>query len=176
MRKHIFCLCILLCLSALTSCAPDFSFHLNPSDYMEDFKAKNEILFDNTDCDHERIHSHINGEADPSVSALYHKTSCKWGNCDYDISYTPHIFLFDRDELPTSRAYYKENGSLYHSFRMACEECHASISLNVLCRTQDANCGAGDGAIHAPATCFIGCDWNEIFRDTLYRIVIKSDE
>ena len=172
MRKYIFCLCILLCLSFFVSCEP--ASHLTPSDYGEAFREKNGILFDNTECNHELIHSHINGKADPSVSALYHETSCKWGNCDYEAHRTPHVFSFSHDELPTARAHYKENGALYHSFHMACEECHAAISLNVLCQTQDAECGAGTGTIHAPARCFVDCDWNEIFADTPYRILIKS--
>ena len=174
MRKYIFCLCILLCLSFLASCTP--ASHLTPSDYGEAFRENNEILFDNTDCDHDLIHSHINGKADASVSALYHETSCKWGNCDYEAHRTPHVFSFSPDELPTARAHYKENGYLYHSFNQACEECNGTVTVHVLCRTQDAECGAGTGTIHAPAQCFIGCDWNVLFADTPYRIIMKSDK
>ena len=173
MKKFIFVLCLTFFVVFLGSCRSSSDFHLNLSNYGEAFKGKNEVLFLNTACEHEWVYEALNGEAGASI---YHRTSCKWGGCDYEAHNEAHTFLFQRGEIPTARTYYKENGYLYHSFRMACEECHEGITLHVLCRTQDAECGAGEGAIHAPARCFAGCDWQEIFRDTPYRIVIRSED
>ena len=158
------------------SCTPYSASYLNRSDYGEAFREKNAILFPNLSCEHALVHLYTIGKEDPSQAALFHRTTCKWGGCDYEEHDEPHIFLFERDEIPTARAHYKENGYLYHSFNMACEECHGAVTLHVLCQTQDSECGAGIGTIHAPAQCFIGCDWNEIFADTPYRIIIKSAE
>jgi hypothetical protein len=175
MRKYILCLILSLCLIFFASCSPSDASHLNLSDYGEAFREKNDVLFPNSDCEHALIHSPLSRNADPSVALLYHQISCKWGGCDYEVHNEPHIFLFRQDELPTARAYYKENGSLYHSFNMACEECYGTVTLHVRCQKQNADCGAGEFSIHAPAKCFEGCDWSEIFRDTPYRIMIESD-
>lgn len=176
MKKSILCLWIVLCLLSLTACHSSFDSHLNPLNYGNAFKEKNEVLFLNSACEHALIHDPLNGKEDSSVASIYHRISCKWGGCDYEAHNEPHTFLFRRDEIPTARAYYKENGYLYHSFRMACEECQEGITLHVLCRTQNTECGAGEGAIHAPAQCFDGCDWQDIFRDTPYRIIVRPDK
>ncbi len=176
MKKYILCLCLLLCLLFLISCNSSQSSHLNLLNYGEFFREKNEILFLNNECKHALIHTTLGGNSDPSVASLYHQISCKWGGCDYEAHNEPHVFLFERDEMPTARAYYKENGYLYHSFNMACEECYGTITLHVRCQTQNADCGAGEGAIHGPAECFRGCDWVDMFRGTPYRILIRYDE
>lgn len=172
MKRYALILLILFCIPMLSSCHAVFETHLDPSNYGEDFRIKNEVLFPNTWCEHSLIHTPTDG----TDAEMYHNTSCKWGGCNYETHDEPHAFLFRRGEIPTARAYYKENGYLYHTFRMACEECHDAITLHVFCRTQNAQCGAGDGAIHAPAECFTDCDWQEIFRDTPYRITVRSEE
>ncbi len=176
MKKYICYFGISFLLLFFASCMSLGNSHLNFSAYGESFRAKNKILFPNVNCEHTLTHTPFNEISDPSFASRYHQTSCKWGGCDYEAHEEPHTFLFRKDELPMARAHYKENGYLYHSFNMACEECHGAITLHVLCQTQDSECGAGIGTIHAPAQCFIGCDWNEIFADTPYRIVIKSAE
>jgi hypothetical protein len=176
MKKFIVCLCLLMCVIFFVSCHPSSDSHLNLLNYGKDFREKNEVLFLDSACEHALIHNPLNEKEDPSVASIYHRTSCKWGGCDYEVHDEPHAFSFRHDEIPTARAYYKENGYLYHSFRMACEECYEGITLHVLCRTQNAECGAGEGAIHAPAQCFDDCDWQDIFRDTPYRIIVRSDE
>ena len=171
MKRYILILGLTVCVLLLSSCCGNSETHLNPPDYGEDFRVKNEVLFPNTECEHSLIHTPMDG-ADADIC---HKTSCKWGGCDYTAHGEPHAFLFTQGQLPSARAYDKENGYLYHSFRMACEECDGVITLHVLCRTQNAECGAGEGAIHAPAECFTDCDWQEIFRGTPYRITVRPD-
>ncbi len=174
MKKYL--LCLLFCLMFCASCTHSNGSYLNLSDYGEAFREKNDILFPEVDCDHALIHSPLGGKSDPSVAVRYHQTSCKWGGCDYEPHNEPHVFLFRYNEIPTARAHYKENGSLYHSFNMACEECDGLITLHVRCQTQRTGCGAGEGAIHGPAECLRGCDWVEMFRGTPYRILIRYDE
>ena len=172
MKRYILLWLLVFCVLLLSSCHAVPETHLDPSNYGEDFRIKNEVLFPNTECEHSLVYTPTDGtEAD-----IVHKTSCKWGGCDYAAHEEPHVFLFKQGYLPSARAHYKENGYLYHSFRMACEECHGAVTLHVLCRAQNAECGAGEGAIHAPAVCFTGCDWQEIFRDTPYRITVRSEE
>ncbi|MBR7160899.1 MAG: hypothetical protein IKD07_00650 [Clostridia bacterium] len=171
MKRLILISGIAVCILLTSSCRAVPEVHLNPSNYGEDFRIKNEALFLNTECEHFLIHTPMDG-ADADIC---HKTSCKWGGCDYAEHKEPHTFLFSRGELPSARAYYKENGYLYHSFRMSCEDCHGVIMLHVLCRTQKTECGAGNGAVHAPAECFAGCDWQDIFRETPYRITVRSE-
>jgi len=172
MKRYILLWLLAFFVLLLSSCHTVPETHLDPSNYGEDFRIKNEVLFPNTECEHSLVYTPTDGtEAD-----IVHKTSCKWGGCDYAAHEEPHVFLFKQGYLPSARAHYKENGYLYHSFRMACEECHGGITLHVLCRTQDAECGAGEGAIHAPAQCFADCDWQEIFRGTPYRITVRSEE
>ena len=171
MKRYTLFLLILFCMPLLSSCRTTPGSHLDPSNYGEDFRIKNEVLFLNTKCEHSLIHVPMGG----TDSDIAHRTSCKWGGCDYEAHGEPHAFLFTQGQLPSAGAYYKENGYLYHSFRMACEKCNGAVTLHVLCRTQNAECGAGEGTIHAPAECFTDCDWKEIFQETPYRITVRSD-
>lgn len=178
MKKIISLLLSVSLLLFLVSCEAEQPFFnksfLNKETYGEDFRARNEILFPNDACEHVEVSvSH----ADPWEAKYYHVTKCKFGNCEYVSKEEAHTFVFT-DTTVRGGAIYKENGYLYHEFGMYCDDCNAWVLLSVLCQTQDTSCGTitkEDGNTYqSTAACCEGVDYQALFRDTPYTIVVKD--
>ena len=173
MKKMISILLLISFLFTLTSCGNRKSF-LDIAVYDEHFQGKNEILFPNSECEHMEVYTTL---SDPWDSNLYHMSKCKFGNCDYVSKKEAHTFVFQSDTIRGIPAY-KENGYLYHEFGMYCRDCNAWIKICVLCQTQDLNCGRMTDeygvTYHTTAHCFVDADYQELFRDTPYHIIVAD--
>lgn len=158
----------------LSSCGKASETHLTAENYGQAFKEKNSVLFLNEDCEHILICGNAEAVLAPWEASQYHRTYCKLGGCDYEPVYEPHTLVFKEGDVPESLAKYAENGYLYHSFNVSCDDCYTLVTVTVLCEAQDASCGKGVSAMNGPAECLRNCDWQEIFKDTPYRIIVKK--
>ena len=165
---------ILFSILLLTSCGKANEKHLTTEYYGQVFKEKNSILFLNDSCEHSLVCEGAGAFLEPWEAAQYHRTYCKLGGCDYEPVYEPHTLVFKEEEIPQSLAKYAENGYLYHSFAVICDDCYSRVTVTVLCDVQDSSCGKGNGALNGPAECLKNCDWQELFKDTPYRIIVKK--
>ncbi len=157
---------LMLCGLFLTSCTKDMPL-LDKSRYGDNFRAENDMLFLNENCDHVMVYvssAELSESADPNV---YHTEKCKKSDCNFEASLEPHTLWIrsDTNYVTTGITKYMENGYFYHRAAMSCSKCHQQINLYVYCYSQDKDCHKNT----ENNPCFTR-DWEEILCDTPYEI------
>ena len=168
-------LCLLFC-----GCAKQDEPHLDMANYGEEFRAENENLFPNASCEHSIVAKDASKILLYDEAILYHISTCKYGNCDYEEHYEPHTLVFDVDYGGLGFPKYFENGYLYHTDYKDCVECKMPIQIQIYCEKQDINCGRYITTEYPHGgndytECLAGVrDWEEVFKDFPYIIEIRD--
>lgn len=148
---------------------------LEMSNYGEQFRSENDNLFPNLSCEHSIVYRDASAYLTSVDAKLYHMSVCKYGNCDYEIQYEPHVLVFYTKYPYSGYPTYAENGYLYHNISAYCLECANIIQLDILCEKQDIDCGRVGGSGGGYSECLAGDrDWEKVFEGLPYEIEIRD--
>ncbi len=175
MKKLLtFCM-ILLFLFTICGCETEQRPYLDRECYGEAFRKENENLFPNPDCEHMIDEIKADGILPPEEAIFYHMSACKYENCDYEIHYEPHTLYLYEPNILRGFPQYAENGYLYHTPFIYCNDCSRVIEIRILCSKQDVNCGREGEVLVTEAECLQELDWNEVFQEYPYKIKFQEE-
>lgn len=175
MKKQLSVWLALIFLISLCGCGKQDTQHLDMANYGDEFREKNDILFANTSCEHLVVYRDASAYLTPKEAKLYHMYVCKYGNCDHEIQFDPHVLVFYTKYPQSSHATYADNGYLYHQISAYCLSCTSIIPIKIFCEKQDANCGRTETGGVTTSECLAGDrDWKEVLND-LIKSEITSD-
>ncbi len=164
-------------LSSLCGCENRDSSHLHMANYGEQFRAENENLFPNESCEHLVLSRDASAVLSYDDARFYHISTCKYGNCDYEESYAPHVLRRNRsyESYGSGPPTYAENGYLYHTLYDSCIECRMPLQFRIYCEIQSPYCGTDEDGRPIDTKCLAGDrDWEALFHDLPYQIEIKD--
>ena len=154
----------LMLLVILCSCGQS-GIYLDLSNYGEDFRQENDLLFFNDSCEHVFVYTSASGASGAVDTNTYHMVKCNRGNCGYEAQIEPHVL--NAAYLIPKETRYMENGYLYHRVPTSCSKCNERlVTLYVYCPLQSTEC-TKDGEENE---CLAGCNWEELLCDTPYVI------
>lgn len=157
-----------------TSCEDRTSI-LDMDHYRGEFRAENADLFPNTSCEHMVVYRDASQYLSDQDAKQYHMCVCKYGNCDYESKFEPHVLLFYIGYPQMGYPRYEENGYLYHYINIACSKCSGVISLKILCEKQSIYCGKDEKGRGTYTDCLAADrDWEKVFEDLPYEIEIRG--
>ena len=173
--KKIVCLllsCIIIFI--FSSCGAKASI-LDMDHYGEAFRVENADLFPNSSCEHMLVYRDASQYLSDQDAKQYHVRVCKYGNCDYEPEFEPHVLLFYVRYPHVGYPTYAENGYLYHDINIACSKCSGVIRLKIFCEKQSIYCGKDEEGRAIYTDCLAADrDWKKVFEDLPYEFEIRG--
>lgn len=91
-KKKLLAFVGLMLLAVLCSCGKNTAY-LDPENYGEDFRKRNEVLFFNESCEHSLVYVSAAGLSDTVDTNCYHAVKCNRGNCGYEAQLAPMCWM-----------------------------------------------------------------------------------